>query len=212
MTPRPICLEPCSQSIVPVQNYITAILVFLIIEQLMTWGFYGMPKRLFHVRSRHLTISRLPKPTWIECFRQSTHGYCCRSKCSKKLLFILPSPNCLYGLRSCQAVFGSDHDLGPRPRHYPFCVWCRLCRRKFVNHARQCRFARTHHCSSTGRYPNGLLRLDSQLPECDDEGSCRQKTEDQGDDVQEALVVHLGQHHCHFRVLLHQLICFCGPR
>lgn len=28
-------------SIVPVQNYITAIVVFLIVEQLMTWGFYG---------------------------------------------------------------------------------------------------------------------------------------------------------------------------
>jgi hypothetical protein len=27
---------------VPVQNYITAILVFLIVEQLMTWGFYGI--------------------------------------------------------------------------------------------------------------------------------------------------------------------------
>ena len=26
---------------VPVQNYITAIIVFLIVEQLMTWGFYG---------------------------------------------------------------------------------------------------------------------------------------------------------------------------
>lgn len=28
-------------SLVPVQNYITAIIVFLIVEQLMTWGFYG---------------------------------------------------------------------------------------------------------------------------------------------------------------------------
>lgn len=27
---------------VPVQNYITAIVVFLIVEQLMTWGFYSM--------------------------------------------------------------------------------------------------------------------------------------------------------------------------
>jgi len=27
--------------IVPVQNYITAIIIFLIVEQLMTWGFYG---------------------------------------------------------------------------------------------------------------------------------------------------------------------------
>lgn len=26
---------------VPVQNYITAIIVFLIVEELMTWGFYG---------------------------------------------------------------------------------------------------------------------------------------------------------------------------
>jgi hypothetical protein len=26
---------------VPVQNYITAIIIFLIVEMLMTWGFYG---------------------------------------------------------------------------------------------------------------------------------------------------------------------------
>ena len=26
---------------VPVQNYITAIIVFLIVEMMMTWGFYG---------------------------------------------------------------------------------------------------------------------------------------------------------------------------
>jgi hypothetical protein len=29
-------------SLVPVQNYITAIIAFLIVEMLMTWGFYGM--------------------------------------------------------------------------------------------------------------------------------------------------------------------------
>lgn len=27
---------------VAVQNYITAILIFLVVEMLMTWGFYGM--------------------------------------------------------------------------------------------------------------------------------------------------------------------------
>jgi hypothetical protein len=27
--------------VVPVQNYITAILIFLVVEQAMTWGFYG---------------------------------------------------------------------------------------------------------------------------------------------------------------------------
>jgi hypothetical protein len=34
-------LEPNSHCIVPVQNYITAILLFLVVEMLMTWGFYG---------------------------------------------------------------------------------------------------------------------------------------------------------------------------
>lgn len=27
---------------VAVQNYITAILIFLVVEMLLTWGFYGM--------------------------------------------------------------------------------------------------------------------------------------------------------------------------
>ena len=31
------------QDILAVQNYITAILVFLVVEMLMTWGFYGEP-------------------------------------------------------------------------------------------------------------------------------------------------------------------------
>lgn len=30
-----------NKSAVPVQNYITAIVVFLIVEQLMTWGYYS---------------------------------------------------------------------------------------------------------------------------------------------------------------------------
>jgi hypothetical protein len=53
---------------VPVQNYITAILVFLIVEQLMTWGFYGMPFVLGVFLSCDLTFfpSRLSKPTWVE--------------------------------------------------------------------------------------------------------------------------------------------------
>ena len=32
--------------ILAVQNYITAILIFLVIEMLMTWGFYGVSLRL----------------------------------------------------------------------------------------------------------------------------------------------------------------------
>lgn len=39
----------------PVQNYITAILVFLIVEQLMTWGFYGKSLFRWIARSRLLT-------------------------------------------------------------------------------------------------------------------------------------------------------------
>lgn len=30
-----------SQTTVPVQNYITAIIIFLVVEMLLTWGFYG---------------------------------------------------------------------------------------------------------------------------------------------------------------------------
>ncbi len=29
------------RALVPVQNYITAIIIFLVVEMLMTWGFYG---------------------------------------------------------------------------------------------------------------------------------------------------------------------------
>jgi hypothetical protein len=34
--------HPRSPAAVAVQNYITAILIFLVIEMLMTWGYYGM--------------------------------------------------------------------------------------------------------------------------------------------------------------------------
>lgn len=39
--PAPIVFLLTSPS-VAVQNYITAILIFLVVEMLMTWGFYGM--------------------------------------------------------------------------------------------------------------------------------------------------------------------------
>lgn len=43
---------------VPVQNYITAILVFLVLEQLMTWGFYGMFSR---GKSKHYLTLQITK-------------------------------------------------------------------------------------------------------------------------------------------------------
>ena len=39
---RPETLPRYLHTSVPVQNYITAIIIFLIVEMLMTWGFYGM--------------------------------------------------------------------------------------------------------------------------------------------------------------------------
>jgi Lung seven transmembrane receptor len=41
---EPVCsgLQADSLVLVPVQNYITAIIIFLVVEMLMTWGFYGM--------------------------------------------------------------------------------------------------------------------------------------------------------------------------
>lgn len=41
-TRHPACLAIANWCSVAVQNYITAILIFLVIEMLMTWGFYGM--------------------------------------------------------------------------------------------------------------------------------------------------------------------------
>ena len=38
----PLTRNADSIIIVPVQNYITAIIIFLAVEMLMTWGFYGM--------------------------------------------------------------------------------------------------------------------------------------------------------------------------
>lgn len=46
---------------VPVQNYITAILVFLVVEMLMTWGFYGEILSTF-CGGLLLTVCRLPQP------------------------------------------------------------------------------------------------------------------------------------------------------
>jgi hypothetical protein len=39
--PLPSVCQDTDNSSVPVQNYITAIIIFLIIEMLVTWGFYG---------------------------------------------------------------------------------------------------------------------------------------------------------------------------
>ena len=36
--------------LVAVQNYITAILIFLVVEMLMTWGFYGKPLKMQYLR------------------------------------------------------------------------------------------------------------------------------------------------------------------
>jgi hypothetical protein len=41
---------------VPVQNYITAIIVFLIVEQLMTWGFYGKSHNCLSIDSYSLVV------------------------------------------------------------------------------------------------------------------------------------------------------------
>lgn len=49
------------QDILAVQNYITAILVFLVVEMLMTWGFYGT-SCLGKPCVGLLTTPRLPEP------------------------------------------------------------------------------------------------------------------------------------------------------
>lgn len=53
-----LCASLANVTTVPVQNYITAILIFLVVEMLMTWGFYGMSP-LLGVTISLLTIRRL---------------------------------------------------------------------------------------------------------------------------------------------------------
>jgi len=51
--------------IVAVQNYITAIIIFLIVEMLMTWGFYGK-KLLYFELKIIVNENRLFKQIWLE--------------------------------------------------------------------------------------------------------------------------------------------------
>ena len=57
---------------VPVQNYITAIIIFLVVEMLMTWGFYGMlagyPCCMLQDADELQTISIGTAPTWVPRF------------------------------------------------------------------------------------------------------------------------------------------------
>ena len=48
-----------------VQNYITAIIIFLIVEMLMTWGFYGK-KLLYFELKIIVNENRLFKQIWLE--------------------------------------------------------------------------------------------------------------------------------------------------
>lgn len=51
------------------QNYITAILIFLVVEEAMTWGFYGMLLYNCCIGYR-LTYNRLPKQSWLKRIRK----------------------------------------------------------------------------------------------------------------------------------------------
>lgn len=51
--------------LVAVQNYITAILLFLVVEMLMTWGFYGgFSSRIMLYPTRADIKERLLKQKW----------------------------------------------------------------------------------------------------------------------------------------------------
>lgn len=69
--------------ILPVQNYITAILVFLVVEMLLTWGFYGgfIARSLIPPSSgRRADIDRLFERQWGECGLEGLADSRCRAK------------------------------------------------------------------------------------------------------------------------------------
>ena len=82
------------QDILPVQNYITAILIFLVIEMIITWGFYDYKnKHGSNIGSEvYLTVVSI-----LSAARNSFSFF---------LLLIV----CM-GLWGCQALAWEDHDL-----------------------------------------------------------------------------------------------------
>ena len=67
-----------------------------------------------------------------------------------------------------------------------------LRRCKLDDHARQRGASRPFGHLTSGSDSNGLLRLDAEFLEPDDERSAGEETECKGNDVQEALVVYIG--------------------
>lgn len=102
--------------ILPVQNYITAILVFLVVEMLMTWAFFGkFPEQkednetiniLSAVLLTGLFRCRLSEPKWIKCWLQGDAHSGGHTQRRAELFLILLTPYCLHGLRCCQAYSG----------------------------------------------------------------------------------------------------------
>ncbi len=121
--------------IVPVQNYITAIIIFLIVEQLMTWGFYGQSTYPTHL-SRILTLFRLPEPSRLQHRSKGTPGHRLYSQRRPKLLFLLSPPHRLHGLRRREAQPRQNHDLRPLPCHRSLRFRCLVCRGQLIRHAR----------------------------------------------------------------------------
>ena len=177
----------------------------------MTWGFYGMLVLLL-LRSSGTDNCRILEHPWKQRRCKSPNDHSRHPQRRTQFILLLPSPHRLHGLWRRQANSRKDHVVCQGAGSDTFRLRRHLRSRKLDNHTRQCRTAGLARHPAIGRYLDSLLCLDAQLVELHNEGSPREEAERQGYDVQEALVVHFGQHRCHLRLLLPQFIQLCGEK
>jgi hypothetical protein len=120
---------------VAVQNYITAIIIFLVVEMLMTWGFYGMSISHDHICIM-ANLVRLRKPERGKRRLKSVNDCCgCPERCAELVLVLLVA-DCLHGLWSCKTQSRQDHDLRALAGSCSFLFWLDLLYSKLDHNAR----------------------------------------------------------------------------
>jgi hypothetical protein len=206
--------------ILPVQNYITAIIIFLVIEMLATWGFYGIPEALFgllllilldymnrngsNVGSKVLMIF----VAILNAGRNSFSFFLLLIVCmgygvvkpslGKTMIYVrwLAGAHFVFGLiYSIASLTITPESAGKL--FSPFFPHSLI-----PNH----RPSRPLRHPTPSRHPNRFLRLDTQLPKHDNERSHRTQANRQSPHVPQTLVGHPRIHHRNLWLLLLQFL------
>ena len=197
--------------ILAVQNYITAILVFLIVEMVMTWGFYDYQNRHgVNALARVFMVLVAILNAWRNSFSFFLLLIVCmgygvvKPSLGKTMLYVR-------GLAVAHFIFGVIYAIASLTITPDSAgMWSESL--LFVTLTTILRTPRPSRHPTTGWHTDCLLCVDAQRAWRDDEGSDGPQTDGQGDDVQETVVEHLWQHHRHLWLLLLQLLCLCRPQ